>query len=170
MRLLSVLHRFQGEDDGAVLVEMALVTPFLLLLSAGVFEFSGIIHTRLLLEAGVEDAARYIARCSDTQATCEANARNLAVNGAVSGGAVRVPGWTGDTSSSTPDGITFTYTNTPITVDSATGLTNYRSQTANVTVVEVSSSFLPTTTGLWSFLGFGPLTLTVSHEERVIGW
>jgi Flp pilus assembly protein TadG len=152
---------FATDQRGVALVEMALVTPFMLTLSAGVFEFSNILHTRLLIEAGVEDAARYIARCSDPQETCESRAKNIAVNGAVTGGTARVSGWTSDA-------VTMTYTPTPaVDVD---GNLVYRSNTANVEVVDVSTTYAYPGTGLWSFLGFGTLTLSASHEERIIGW
>jgi len=73
---------------------VALVVPFLLLLSAGVFELSNILNTRLLLEAGVEDGARYMARCNDSNwNNCVTLGTNLAVNGAVTGGSARVKGW-----------------------------------------------------------------------------
>ncbi|TIP37870.1 MAG: pilus assembly protein, partial [Mesorhizobium sp.] len=58
-KLRQILARFRSDENGVALVEMAIVMPFVLLLSAGVFEFSNILNTRLLLEAGVEDAARY---------------------------------------------------------------------------------------------------------------
>ncbi|RVC17795.1 pilus assembly protein, partial [Mesorhizobium sp. M7A.F.Ca.AU.001.01.1.1] len=63
-RLRRIIGRFQGDESGAALVEAAITIPLVLLLSAGVFEFSNILNTRMLLEAGVEDAGRYMARCS----------------------------------------------------------------------------------------------------------
>ena len=53
IRSSKIIQRFRGDEHGAALVEVALVIPFLLLLSAGVFELSNILNTRLLLEAGV---------------------------------------------------------------------------------------------------------------------
>ncbi len=58
------LSRFRADQAGAALVEMTLIVPLMLTLAAGVFEFSNIIKTKLLLEAGVRDGARYIARCN----------------------------------------------------------------------------------------------------------
>jgi hypothetical protein len=60
------------------------------------------------------------------------------------------------------------YTPTPA-VD-ADGNLVYRSNTANVEVVDVTATYTYSGTGLWSFLGFGALTLSASHEERIIGW
>lgn len=152
------------DQRGVALVEMALVTPFMVLLSAGVFEFSNILHARLLLEAGVEDAARYIARCDrvSNRDTCKAAGKNLAVTGTpLSGGTARVTGW------STTE-VTVSYTSTAITVD-IHGLQNYRGAGTSVDVVQVSTSHPYTGSGLWTYLGFGALQLTASHQERIMG-
>jgi len=162
MDLTSLAKRFGQDTCGAALVEMTLVAPFMLLLSAGVFEFSNIIQTRLLLEAGVEDGARYLARCNSDQTTCETNAKNIAVFGATAAGAARVTGWAASA-------VTISYVVTPIVVGN-NGLANYRSPTANVTTATLASSYAYGGTGLWGYLGFGALTLSVSHQERVFGW
>lgn len=160
-RARTLLRHLALDERGVALVEMTLVTPFLLVLSAGVFEFSNILHTRLLIEAGVEDAARYIARCSDPQDTCESRAKNIAINGDATGGSARVQGWAASD-------VDIAYT--PTAAVDADGNLLYRSNTANVEVVDVSTSYSYTGTGLWSFLGFGALTLSASHQERIIGW
>lgn len=161
--LNQIIRRFQSDQRGAALVEVALVVPFMLLLSAGVFEFSNILNTRLLLEAGVEDGARYMARCSDSDwNNCVTLGTNLAVNGAVTGGSARVLGWT-------TTQVSVTTTSTPA-IDQATGTELYLSNTSNVYVVQVSTSYPYSNLGLWGYLGFGALTLTVSHQERVFGW
>jgi Flp pilus assembly protein TadG len=153
------------DQQGVALVEMALVTPFMLLLSAGVFEFSNILHTRLLLEAGVEDAARYIARCDrvSNEAACWTAGKYIAVTGSpTAGGTARVSGWaTTDVTVSNAQQIL-------ITADSK-GLQNYRGSGTYVYVVQVSTTYSYSGTGLWAFLGFGALPLTVSHQERVMG-
>jgi Flp pilus assembly protein TadG len=161
--LKQIIRRFTRDDDGAVLVEMTLVTPFVLLLSAGVFEFGNILNTRMLLDAGVRDAARYMARCSSDWNTCSGYATNLAVNGAITGGSARVPGWT-------TGQVSITKSLSTPAFDAATGTELYLSSTANVVVVEVSTSYPYTGVGLWSYLGFGQLNLTVAHQERVLGW
>ncbi|WP_217578625.1 TadE/TadG family type IV pilus assembly protein [Mesorhizobium sp. GbtcB19] len=163
LALRHIIGHFRSDEDGAVLVEMALLTPFLLLLSAGVFEFSNALNTRMLLDAGVRDAARYMARCSSDWDTCSGLAKNLAVNGAVTGGSARVTGWT-------VDEVTI---NKPVSlqaIDPATGTELYLSATANVDVVKVSTSYPYQDLGLWFYLGFPQLHLSVFHEERVLGW
>lgn len=150
---------FTADQAGAALVEMTIITPFMLALAAGVFEFSNIIQTKLLLEAGVRDGALYIARCAGADADCDTEGKSIAVTGRA--GSARVSGWVvGD--------VNVTRTPYPVTVDSD-GLQNYRSAGANVITVEVDTSYGYAGTGLWAYLGFGALTLTAAHEERVLG-
>ncbi|TPI54095.1 pilus assembly protein [Mesorhizobium sp. B3-1-3] len=161
-KLGQIIRRFQGDESGIALVEAAITIPLVLLLSVGVFEFSNVLNTRLLLEAGVEDAARYMARCSSDWDTCKGRAQNLAANGAVVSGNARVAGWL-------PPTVTITKTSKAAT-DVATGTQLYLSNTSTVDVVDVSTSYSYPDFGFLSYLGFGALTLSVSHQERVIGW
>ncbi|TIQ51787.1 TadE/TadG family type IV pilus assembly protein [Mesorhizobium sp.] len=161
-KLGQIVRTFRRDEDGTALVEMAIVAPFVVLLSAGVFEFSNMLNTRLLLEAGVEDAARYMARCSSDWDTCAGLAKNLAVNGAVTGGSARVTGWT-------TTAVTVSKSSTAA-VDASTGTQLYLSSKSTVDVVEVSTSYTYPDVGFWSYLGFGDLTLSVAHQERVFGW
>jgi Flp pilus assembly protein TadG len=93
--------------DGTALAEAAVLMPVLIVLFFGVFEYSWYFYNQQLVEIGVRDAARYMARgayvttvtkestnpCLD--ATNEAAAQNLAVTGTADGsGGVRVKGWT----------------------------------------------------------------------------
>lgn len=160
--LSQLIRRFHGDEQGAALVEVAIVAPFVLLLSAGVFEFSNILNTRLLLEAGVEDGARYMARCNDSNwNNCVTLGTNLAVKGAVTGGSPRVSGWT------TPQ-VTVSITSTQAA--DSTGKQLYLSSTGTVNVVQVSTSLPYTGSGLWSYLGFRSINITAAHQERVFGW
>ncbi|MER8564418.1 pilus assembly protein [Mesorhizobium sp. M0924] len=158
--LRQIVRRFHGEEGGAALVEVAIVAPFVLLLSAGVFEFSNILNTRLLLEAGVEDAARYMARCNDST-NCETYAKNLAVNGAITGGSARVSGW--DTSQ-------VNVSKSHFLANDGSGNELYLSSASTVDVVQVSTVLPYNGIGFWSYLGFGGIDITVSHQERVFGW
>ncbi|MGX5839505.1 TadE/TadG family type IV pilus assembly protein [Mesorhizobium sp. ArgA1] len=160
-KLGQIIRRFQGDESGTALVEAAITIPLVLLLSVGVFEFSNVLNTRLLLEAGVEDAARYMARCSSDWDTCKGRAQNLAANGAVSAGSARVDGWL-------PATVAITKTSTLATDVSGTQL--YLSNKSTVDVVDVSTSYSYQDFGFLSYLGFGAVTLSVSHQERVIGW
>jgi Flp pilus assembly protein TadG len=163
--LSRLVVRLRTDERGAALVEMTLVTPFLLLLCAGVFEFSNILYQRLLIDAGVGDAARYLARWEDTWSTCVTNAKNLAVYGVVSVAVTDLPRVSGWTISEVPDPAVSSY---PAMDASSSEL--YLSTTGTVKVVTVTTSVPYSGTGLWSYLGFGTLNITASHQERVIGW
>ena len=154
-----------------MLVEMALVTPFLLLLSGGVFEFSNILLTRLSIEAGIEDAARYLARCTPSlSGGCITSAKNLAVTGTVDGsGAARVTNWTTSDITVSPSAPCTSASAYCIATTDVNGTELYRSNSNYVTIVEVDGTYGYTGTGLWSYLGFGALTLSASHQERVFG-
>ncbi|MES0001649.1 pilus assembly protein [Mesorhizobium sp. M0051] len=160
-RFGKIIGRFQGDENGAALVEAAITIPLVLLLSASVFEFSNILNTRLLLEAGVEDAGRYMARCSSDWDICMGRAQNLAANGAVTSGTARVTGWL-------PAAVEITKARSLDAVDVDTGTQLYLSSKSTVDVVDVTTSY--SYPGVWSSLGFGAITLSVSHQERVIGW
>ncbi|RWO02895.1 MAG: pilus assembly protein [Mesorhizobium sp.] len=167
------LDRFRRDSRGAVLVEMTLITPLMLVLSAGVFEFGNMIHNKLLMEAGLSDAARFAARCNSqlyTQAGLAAiNCADIATNIAVFGKAAatvtdvpRVSGW------QTSD-VTVTIA-APASCHPAVvaGVTQYRSTTAQVCIVRADGNYSYTGVGMLSFIGIGPITLTGSHEERLI--
>ncbi|WP_189342577.1 MULTISPECIES: TadE/TadG family type IV pilus assembly protein [unclassified Mesorhizobium] len=160
--LRQIITKFQRDEKGAALVEVALVLPLVFLLSAGVFEVSNILNTRLLLEAGVEDAARYMARCSDTWDNCKALAQKLAANGAIDGTTARVTGWV-------PTDVQIDKLSTAA-VDTTTNTQLYLSSKSTVDVAAVSTDYSYIDLGLWPYLGFGALTLSVSHQERVFGW
>ena len=161
--LRQIIRRFKRDDEGAILVEMTLLTPFVLLLAAGVFEFGNILNTRMLLDAGVKDAARYMARCNSDWNTCSGYATNLAVNGAITGGSARVRGWT-------TDQVTVSKSFSAPAIDPATGTELYLSPTTNIEVVQVSTTYTYANLGLWSYLGIVRLNLTVFHQERIFGW
>ena len=52
-----------------MLIEMTLITPLMLAISAGVFEFGNLIQQKLLVEAGLRDGARYASRCNSQMYT-----------------------------------------------------------------------------------------------------
>lgn len=166
VRLLAhAATKFRQDERGAILVEMTLVAPLMLSLSAGVFEFGNLIQKKLLIEAGLRDAARYAARCRPIGTACSTAAANIAARGSVDEtGAPRVAGWAAADVTVNPQ-----YQTIAITVDGS-GNQNYRSSTANVYTVRVSTSFSYAGVSLLSYLGLGPITLTGAQEERYIGW
>ncbi|ADV11596.1 TadE/TadG family type IV pilus assembly protein [Mesorhizobium ciceri] len=168
------LNRFQRDGRGTALVEMALIAPLMLMLSAGVFEFGNLIHDKLLMEAGLTDGARFAARCNSKLYTdaglaaidCAGVATNIAVFGKTAVGVSGVPdvprisGWR------TAD-VTVTMNNTCQEAVVA-GVTKYRSTTAQVCVVRAVGTYPYTGIGMLSIIGIGPIILGGLHEERLI--
>lgn len=151
------------------MVEMTLVAPLMLTLSAGVFEFGNLIHDKLLMEAGLTDGARFAARCNSQIYTdaglaaidCASIATNIAVYGNVAGtGSPRVPNWQ--------------TANVTVTIGTSChnavvgGVTQYRSATAQVCIVEADGTYPYSGVGLLSLVGFGTINLTGSHQERLM--
>ncbi len=168
-RIFTYLRRFRRDEIGSALVEMTIITPLMISLSAGVFEFGNLFHKKLLIEAGLRDGARYAARCNPVFVAtlginCETVAKNIAVYSNAAGtGAVRVTGWDPNTVTVDRDYL----------ITSATdggGNMLYRSTEANVLTVRASTTFNYTGASLLSYLGLNPIVLSASHEERYVGW
>ncbi len=160
----SVMLRIAGfckDDRGASLVEMTLVTPFLVFLGLGISEFGHTFYHQHLITTGLHDASRYLARFDDPLAAA-ADAKDIAVTGSIGGTDKRVSWWnTGD--------ITVTIQNIANPIDSTTGLRLYRG-TDPLKVVRVATSVDHPGLGFLSVIGISsPLTINVHHEERVIG-
>ena len=119
-------------------------------------------------QAGVRDAARYLARVSDpTTSTTpcastvlsakESTAKNIAVTGVVSGGTNRVS-WFNTTD------VTISY----LTVANPNNAL-YRGPNP-ITIVQVSANPSYPGVGFLSFLGLGSaVTTNLNHQERCIG-
>ncbi|MDG4887763.1 TadE/TadG family type IV pilus assembly protein [Mesorhizobium sp. WSM4887] len=172
------LTKFRREERGTVIVEMTLVAPLMLLLSAGVFEFGNLIHDKLLMEAGLTDAARFGARCNSQMYTdvgwpaidCAEIATNIAVYGKVSltvvSGKVtdspRVSGWQ-------KSDVTVTIGASGSCHDAVVaGVTQYRSVTPQVCIVRATGTYAYSGVGMLALLSIGPITLNGFHEERLI--
>ncbi|CDX20656.1 TadE family protein [Mesorhizobium sp. ORS 3324] len=171
--LSRTFSRFRRDERGTVLVEMAIVAPLMLFLSAGVFEFGNLIHEKLLMEAGLSDGARFAARCNSQLYTdaglaaidCADIATNIAVFGNAAGTPpARITGWQ-------KSDVTVTIadpTDCKNAVDPGTGTVLYLSTTAQVCIVTASGTINYSGVGLLSLLNIGPITLTSTHQERLI--
>ena len=173
--LSRILRRFRADRRGTVLVEMSLVVPLVLFLSAGVFEFGNLIHDKLLMEAGLSDGARFAARCNSqlytdaglTAIDCASLATNIAVFGNIAGTApARITGWT-------KAGVTITIAD-PTTcknaVDPNTGTVLYLSTTSQVCIVTATGTYAYSnldSVGLLSLFNITTVTLSSSHQERL---
>jgi hypothetical protein len=158
------------DTDAAALVEATVLTPVLVILFFGVFEFSHYFYNQQAVEIGVRDAARYLARgpyfttavkedadpCLDSTNTTAA--QNLAVYGNIGGsGAPRVPGWTiGSVSISCP----------PV---SNTATPPAYAGPSTIHLVTVSTTFPDPALGFFGMLGLGTPTLSASHTQRFFG-
>jgi Flp pilus assembly protein TadG len=159
--------------DGSALIEASILTPMLFSLVLGVYEFSWYFYQQQLVEAGVRDAARYLARvpmpspttnpCSQSDAngtsfaTYVANAQNIAATGQIaSGGTSRVKGWTA-ANVSIPCPLSSSPTGT------------YADGATTMWIISASTSFADPSLGFFSFLGLTAPTIRASHQERFIG-
>jgi len=144
-----------GDERGSSLVETAVVIPFLLVLGLGVSEFGNVLYNHHLVDTGVRDAARYLARFQQPEAY-ETYAKQLAVTGSTTGGTKRVAWW--DT-----DDLSISYK----AIANPTGA--YRGPDP-IRVVQVETNVTYGGVGFLGFLGLGDsLTFSIAHEQRVIG-
>ena len=159
--VLSWLSRFDRDARGVAAVEAGLAFPFIVLLGAGLFEYGSLFYNYELIQTGVRDAARYLARTPDTAAT-ETAARNLALTGTVDGtGTRRVSWWQSGA-------IQITYRTTSNPVDATTGRRIYRGGDP-IKVVRVGTALDYNGLGLLTAVGLGPVHVTAAHEERYVG-
>jgi Flp pilus assembly protein TadG len=143
-------------DRGAALVESALILPVFLVLVGGVFEFSFFLYQEQLITAGVRDAARYLALTANPNSgITQAVAKNLAVSGAVDGGTSRVPGW------STSD--------VSVSISAADNSVGTFTGGSTIQIVTVSTNFIDPSLGFLGLLGLNRPTISVSHQERIVG-
>ena len=91
---------FRGDEEGSALIEAAILTPLLIVLFVGVFEFSWFFYQQHLVVIGLHDAVSYLARSADpcnptsrVWKTKQEHAKNLATSGTIKGGPPRVRGW-----------------------------------------------------------------------------
>ena len=164
----QIIQSLWCSTDGSALVEATVLTPVLIVLFFGVFEFSWYFYNQQLVEIGVRDAARYLARnpylsvfigegtdpCLD--ATNVGAAKNLAVTGTADGsGGVRVNGWT-----------TGAVSITCAPFDNTAG--NYAGP-RTIYRVTVSTSFADPALGYFGLLRLPIPNLSALHTERSFG-
>lgn len=156
-KFARILKAFHFGTSGAVLVELLLAAPILLIFTAGIFEVGSIFWQRQQVQIGLRDAARYLSRCNSTAAYCDytaaqTTARNLALYAAPTAQtALRVPGW------DDPATITITPA-TPVSSPSASDLI-----TVSASTPYIGSPF-------FNLIGFTGITLSHSYSMRYIGW
>jgi len=182
--LHSRLKKAWQSESGAAAMEFAIVLPLLVLLFAGFMEFANLLYQQQQLEKSARDAARYLsyydqnssdgtnympwattsagAVCgSGTAPTVLQAAENLILYASLCSGSSPIV--TGMTASQ----ITITSGSTSVTASQgSTGGTSC-SMTIPTVTVSVSTPYSDVI-GLLSLLGMSGLTLSTSHEERVL--
>lgn len=152
------------DDKGSVLIEATILMPFLVTLMFGLFEFSWYFHKQQLVESGVRDAARYLARTAPDTApptnpcsngTFVANAQNIAVTGVTTGGTARVTGWTAGS-----------VTISCAAFDNSAGA--YQGP-STIYLITASTNFADPALGYFGLLKLAAPKLSASHAERSIG-
>ena len=159
-----------SDQSGSVMMESIFVIPTLLVIGLGVFEFGNFFYQRHLIEAGVRDAARYIASFPKGSTAEEDDAKEIALTGEIGGSNYRVSYWQ---DKSTIQFVHATANAGGISYNGDTiSLRNSYTAGGNVVVdkVEARAQVPYQSLGfLTGFFGLGNLTIRVSHEERLIG-
>ena len=75
----GLLIRLRGDRAGNTLVELALVTPFIVAITLGIIDFGRGAQTSMSLRSAARVGAEYVSRTGDTEAVARivANAANL---------------------------------------------------------------------------------------------
>lgn len=156
--MLFRLRKLHSDDDGAALLEFTLLAPIMILLMCGLGEFGLALRQCHIMDKGARDAGRYLSRqpigacaASSAWAAATATAQNLVLYGSETGATLLLP----DLANAT---VTFGCTTTP----SGSALRHGG-------VVTVTVSAPAQDTGLYALLGLAAPTITVAHQEAVVG-
>lgn len=159
--MLRPLKPFLKERRGAALVEFSLVAPLLIFLMCGLAEFAMVMRQYHIMEKGVRDAGRYLARVPMTGCTLNGaavtQAQNLALTGRTDSGSLLLPTWTDTNTVAVTVAQCF---------DNSGG--TYRGRD-DMPVIEVTAEAPYADIGLLSVIGIGDIDLEVSHQQLWIG-
>ena len=163
-----MIGRLRKNDCGSAAVEMALVTPMLLILMMGAFELGNYFVSQHVLIKGLRDGAVYAARqnivtnydCSAGTPTVPSgtvtNTENIVRSGQLSGGADRLPNWSS---------ATFSVTVNCATTAGASTMTGIYALNGGKAPVLTVSAQLPYRTLLGS-IGIDVANLTLGGSEQ----
>jgi Flp pilus assembly protein TadG len=164
---MKVMRSLWGNREGSALLEAAVFTPMLFSLSFGVMEFSFYFYQQQLIESGIRDAARYLARvpttsgatpCTQTDPATGTSymtyAQNIAIYGTTSASTQRVHGWTGPVTITCP------------TTDNSGGT---YSDGTTIYTISATTSFADPALGFFGVLHLSAPSISVTHKERYIG-
>lgn len=163
---------FRRDENGAALLELTVIMPFLIVLGLGIFEFSNMLYQYHLITGGLRDAARFAAgvpkpdpvvttdtTCTETDpgSTPIGCAKRLAVFGQIKfGGSYRLGDDWWDVGDITVDYVALD----PPDPDLRGG---------NPFKVVVSTNVVYDDIGFLDALGLGPIAIATAHEERHYG-
>lgn len=166
--MVSLLKKLFGEESGTAAVEAAVALPVLLVLASGVLEMSNAVFDHQEIATGVRDAARFYARlrvvtpgdnpCNDNDPS---GAKNLAVNGVITGGTGRVRGWK-------VGNVAIACAAVANPINAATGELTYNGSNP-LYIITVSTAYPYQQLGLLGAFGLPSPTFNVVHSERWIG-
>jgi hypothetical protein len=149
------------ERRGSVSIETAVAAPLVIALALGAAEFGNMLYNANMIQTGVRDAARYLARTPDPLMN-EHLGRNLATTGTISGeGEQRISWWRSED-------VSVDLQLVPNTGAAQQGATLFRGG-ENIGVVRVSTTVDYSGLGTLSFIGREPLQIRFAHEERWVG-
>jgi Flp pilus assembly protein TadG len=153
--------RFIKNRDGAAVVEFTLVAPLLVFLMCGMAEFANAMRQYHVMEKGVRDAGRYLARVPMTGCAVDggstAAAQNLAITGVPTGGTALLPNW---------NDLNSVAVTVAQCVDNTSGA--YRGH-AEVPVIQVQATAPYADLGLLTVLGISAFNLEATHQQLWIG-
>jgi Flp pilus assembly protein TadG len=170
-RVLAKAKELWSDSEGSVLVEATIVTPFLIILLLGVFEFSWYFYNQQLVVTGLRDAARYMSRIQLTEGNADPCAQRD-LNGVLytidaariattaqpgPGGPARIEGWN-------VSDVTIDCLSSPPLEGGA-----YADGSTSMKIIHVATSFPDPSLGLFSTLGLKAPLLSFIHQERFIG-
>lgn len=170
MRRKFSIQQFLRRENGAAVVEMTLVTPFLLLLAAGLSEFGLMLHQQQVMTKSVRDAARYAARTPFAFKACPLNGQpewaqlvvdtqNVALRGSISASApLLLATWNQTSQVTIADACV-----APGALVSPAGGGN------NIPVITVTATVPYAGIGFLGFLGIAPFNLTATHSQMWAG-
>lgn len=147
------ISTIRNNEQGATLVEFALVTPLLLGVMAIIFELGVALHQSNLLEKQVMAGAMLAARADyplDNYA--QTRVANLVRTGSVQGGTDLLEGWGEDSAS----------------LQITTQTYNLDGEAVPYVQVDATVPYMPMMDDLLNFLGFNNFVMNAEHEEVFI--
>ncbi len=171
-RISKMLASLRHRRDGAVLAELALTLPILLLLFGASVELSRAVYQYNVVAKSVQEATRFLARRAEVSASGECpptgdwggavtRAQNLALTGSLSAAAAyRLPHWTD------PASVTVT-----VRCQAAGTMISSLSTNAGTAlpIVQVSATVPFNDVGLLGLLGIDSLQISAEHSELGTG-